>query len=348
MLLFFNTVHLCQTYQDRYDINLISDHRKVIGSNNSMFYDRTETITSPIKIKNVFPIPKVNFDFNLTYQEICDITAKEIASKNKKIRIMWSGGIDSTLIVVSFLKLGLQDQLEIALSLESIAENYNFYKNHILGKIKIIASTNIKELFSQDSILIGGEFNDQLLGSNLLPLFSKYYEAKDLFSKFDRNKLVKVFSSKFDNDKSIHKWIEIYLKTTKSSPVPIENNLDFHWWINFCCKWQGIYYRLASYTDMIVDIENYQHFFQNELFQQWALLNHNQQFSEWKNYKKICKDLIFEYDKDKDYLENKIKTESLTFMAQKNSFYNYIDSDQCRLMQITDDFFQESADFKPQ
>lgn len=348
MLLFFNTVHLCQSFSDRQDINLISDHRKVIGSNNSMFYDRSETIVSPIKIKNMFPIPKIEQNFNLSYQDICNITAKEIADKKKKIRIMWSGGIDSTLIVVSFLKLGLRDQLEIALSLESIAENYNFYKQHILGKIKIIASTNIEELFSEDAILVGGEFNDQLLGSNMLPLFSKYYDPKDLFSKFDRNKLVKIFSSKFDNSQAIHKWIEIYLKTTNSSPVPIESNLDFHWWINFCCKWQGIYYRLASYTDTNVNMENYQHFFQNELFQKWALLNHSQHFNEWRDYKKICKDIIFEYDRDRYYLENKIKTESLTFMAQKNSFYNYIDENQSRLMEISDSYLRDSLDFKLQ
>lgn len=323
MLVFYNTIDVCQRYKNVPGISLIDDHRKLISSNNSMFYDRSETVTGPLSIKNMFPIPELPEQNNLSYEDICYETAKDIANVNKKIRIMWSGGIDSTLIVVSFLKQKLEDRLEIALSYESISENYNFYKNHLLGKVKLIPSTEIKSLFTDDAILVGGEYNDQLLGSNLIPLFSKYYSTEDLFDKFDVDKLKKLFSVK--TEKNVDRWIDLYLQTTKKSPVPIESNLDFHWWINFCCKWQGLYYRLASYTTLPVNLNNYQHFFQNEKFQRWAMLNHNQHFSGWKNYKKICKQIIYDFDKDLDYFKNKIKLESLTFVAQKNSFFNYID-----------------------
>lgn len=327
MLLFYNTPDLCDQYSHIPGVDLINDHRKIIGSNNSMFFDRTETVLLPIAVKNQFPIPKVDHNFTKTYEDICDQTALEIVNKaincNKKIRVLWSGGIDSTLMLATFLKQGHRNILEIGLSIESIAENYNFYKNHLLGQINLIPATDLRSLASENHILVGGEYNDQLLGSNLLPTFVKYFDADTLHNNFNLDQLKKVFSSRYT--KNVDYWIDIYLSIANKSPVPIKTNLDFHWWINFSCKWQGLYYRLASYFSEEYNLENYCHFFQTADFQRWSLLNHGQKFSQWEDYKKICKDLIWQFDKDDRYRDKKIKLESLTFLAQKNSFCNYID-----------------------
>jgi hypothetical protein len=327
MLVFYNTLDLCSRYKDLPGVDLLNDHRKVIRSNNSMFFDRSETVNIPIKIKNMFPIPKLDQNFKETYEEICNRTVVKIIERaiteNKKIRIMWSGGIDSTVILASFLKLGYRESIEVAISIESISENYNFYKNHLLNKVKIIPSADIKSLATNDCLLIGGEYNDQLFGSNLLSRFVKYYNVEDLHEKFDIDKLRTIFSS--DESANADQWIENYLLISKSAPVEIKSNLDFHWWINFSCKWQGIYYRLSSYFSQNFDLKNYYHFFQGEEFQQWSLNNRHIKFHKWSDYKKTCKDLIWEFDKDDLYRDKKIKLESLNFIAQKNSFTNYID-----------------------
>ena len=327
MLLFYNTPDLCDRYKHIAGVDLINNHRKIIGSNNSMFFDRTETFKLPIALKNQFPIPKIDHNFTKTYEDICDQTASEIINKavnsNKKIRILWSGGIDSTLILITFLKQGQRDILEVGLSIESIAENYDFYKNHLLGRVKLIPATDLKSLASSDCVLVGGEYNDQLLGSNLLPTFVRYYDVNDLHNTFNLDKLKKVFSSRYTIN--VDTWIDIYLSIAEKSPIQIKTNLDFHWWINFSCKWQGLYYRLASYFPESYDLENYCHFFQTEDFQQWSLLNHSQEFNRWEDYKKICKDLIWQFDKNDEYRNKKTKLESLTFLAQKNVFCNYID-----------------------
>jgi hypothetical protein len=292
-----------------------------------MFFDRTETFSLPIAIKNQFPIPEIDHNFSKTYEDICDQTAWTIAKSaidnNKKIRVLWSGGIDSTLILATFLKQGHRDILEVGLSIESIAENYNFYKNHLLGQVALISATDLRSLASKNYILVGGEYNDQLLGSNLLPTFVKYFDVDKLHDDFDLDQLKKVFSSRYT--KNVDLWIDIYLSIVSKSPVQIKTNLDFHWWINFSCKWQGLYYRLASYFPKDYDLKNYCHFFQSEDFQRWSLLNHRQEFRQWEDYKKVCKDLIWQFDKDNQYRDKKIKLESLTFLAQKNSFCNYID-----------------------
>jgi len=343
MIVFYNTRHFCSTYKNIPGSDLLNDHRILISSNNSMFFDRSETISIPIKMENKFPIPSLPKNFNKTYEEICDNTAKHIIKisneKNKKIRVMWSGGIDSTLILVSLLKQGVKDQLEVLLSCDSISENQKFYYDHLLGKIDLVPANRMKTLYSSDSILVGGEYNDQLLGSNLLPVFVKYYDPEDLFKKVDRDKILKTFQ-KTKNSKL---WFEIYLEIVKSSPVPIETNLDFHWYINFCCKWQGLYYRLISYFDEIIDPGNYIHFFQNEDFQIWSMLNHSQYFFLWEDYKKIAKSIILDFDKNDFYYNKKIKLESLTFLAQKNSFCNYIDSSGNKLKDLPEEFIDNTS-----
>ncbi len=327
MLLFYNTPDLCDRYNHLSGVDLINDHRKIIGSNNSMFFDRTETFSLPILIKNQFPIPKVDDCFTKTYEDICNQTAVEIVNKatnsNKKIRVLWSGGIDSTLILATFLKQGHKNLLEVGLSIESIAENYHLYKNHLLGRVALIPATDLRSLASENYILVGGEYNDQLLGSNLLPTFVKYFDVDKLYDKFNIDQLKKVFSSRYT--KNVDFWIDVYLSISKKSPVQIKTNLDFHWWINFACKWQGLYYRLASYFPQEYNLKNYYHFFQTEDFQRWSLINHSQSFNRWEDYKRICKDLIWAFDKNDEYRDKKIKLESLTFLAQKNTFCNYID-----------------------
>jgi len=325
MITFYNTKHFCRNYKNVPGCDLIDDHRILISSNNSMFFDRSEIVNLPIKIKNQFPIPSIPKNFNKTYEEICQETAANLIDQskkqNKKIRVLWSGGIDSTLILVNFLKLKAQDHLEVMMSYESILENAAFYKNHLLRKVEIISANRMRFLYSPDKILVGGEYNDQLLGSNLLPIFVKYYNAQDLFSKLDLNKISKTFQP----NKNLKTWLDIYLEIIKNSPIPIETNLDFHWYINFCCKWQGLYYRLISYFDHVPTFENYTHFFQNDDFQIWSILNHSQYFERWEDYKKISKNIIRDFDNNEDYYMKKVKLESLTFLAQKNSFCNYID-----------------------
>lgn len=332
-LSFYNTPDLCKRYSNLNGVELLYDHKELTRTVNGMFHDRTETVNFPLKLKNIFPIPNLPNSFHKTYEEICIETTNTLANKaireNKKIRILWSGGIDSTLILVNFLKLGYDDLLEVAISLESIYENPNFYMNHLIRKnIKLIPATNLKYLSSSDCLLIGGEYNDQLLGSNLIITFEKYFDASELFKPFSKDTLKKVFycdSPTIRNKKNIDTWVDAYLEICKKSPVPIESNIDFHWWINFSCKWQGLYYRLSSYFDKTFNLDNYIHFFQTDDFQIWSILNHSQRFNGYQNYKKICRDLIYEYDKNENYRNNKKKIESLFFLAQKNYQFNYID-----------------------
>lgn len=331
-LSFYNTADLCSRYSELNGVELLQDHKQLLRTNNSMFHDRTETVTLPLKIKNLFPIPTMPNRFTKSYEEICAETTMRIADQairgSKKIKILWSGGIDSTLIIVNFLKLGFGDLLEVALTLESIHENPEFYMEHLLkGGIKLVPANDLKSLSRPGYIVVGGEYNDQLFGSNLIIAFEKYFDSEELFKPFDRKTLLSVFNcdkDKMRNEKSLDVWIDAYTEICKKSPAPIETNFDFHWWINFSCKWQGLYYRLFSYFDQRFDANDYIQFFLNDDFQLWSIFNIAKRFDGYQNYKRICRDLIFEFDKNKQYKNNKKKIESLFFLAQKNRQFNYI------------------------
>jgi hypothetical protein len=82
---------------------------KLIGLNISVV-DRTEHIKMPFNFKlyDGFQIPNIDPNFNMSYEDCCNKRAVEIINLsrrlNKPIRVLYSGGIDSTLTLVSLIK----------------------------------------------------------------------------------------------------------------------------------------------------------------------------------------------------------------------------------------------------
>ena len=142
--------------------------------------DRSGTLTQPIKqaIYDRCRLPVLE-DRAYSYEECCDRRARELwdlsTELGKPIGILWSGGIDSTGIVVSFLRnfslAELKSRVKIIISMESILENKNFYTNHILPNFEFVNSEYLPWLFDGSMLIISGELNDQLFGSDLISKF---------------------------------------------------------------------------------------------------------------------------------------------------------------------------------
>ena len=120
--------------------------------------DRSGKIQMPynFSIYEDFRMPVPDNNFNLEYKDCCEIRTKEIVELSDKlqipIRILWSGGIDSTLVIISFIKLlGLsaaKDRLIISLSASSIQENYYFYC-HYLKDFKCEPGSRVESLLEE-------------------------------------------------------------------------------------------------------------------------------------------------------------------------------------------------------
>jgi len=162
---------------------------------NVSLVDRCDKISNPYTFHNYFPMPEVPAGFNKSYKEICIERAGQLIAHsknlNKPIVILYSGGIDSTAVVISFL-LATEDtsNITIALNTASIQENPNFYYSHIRGKFNLLPSERTLDLLTGEYIMVGGEFNDQLFGSDIMGEYQKLFPVEQLFVPYTESNIV--------------------------------------------------------------------------------------------------------------------------------------------------------------
>lgn len=291
--------------------------------------DRTEQFKQPVR-QLIFPecaLP-VLVNSKLTYTECCDKRTEELynlsVTTGKPLGIMWSGGIDSTLIMVSFLRkyslADLKQRIKVIISAESKIENPEFYKNYILPNFEFVNSENTPWLFDGSTIIVTGEFNDQLFGSDLMKVYIANNGGTSLSSPYKRDTVFAYINSKIDNEKVSNTLITaVELAATKYGII-MEKISDFFWWYNFCFKWQGVYFRIYALTAPRffnnVNPEwnrvHMQHFYHTDYFQLWSISHPEVRIiTDWKNYKMDAKVDIFKFDKNYDYFKYKIKRASL-------------------------------------
>lgn len=290
--------------------------------------DRTSTLKLPIhqSVYEQCVMPEYK-STSITYEQCCDERAKQIydlsVELDKPIGIMWSGGIDSTGIVVSFLRNysmdDLRKRIKIIMSTQSISENPEFYHRFILPNFPFVSSETLPWLFGNDMILVTGEFNDQLFGSDMIR--GLLLKDKELVSKkIDKDYMLQYVDNQI-NDKFISEILcnSIY-ETSEKHGIVLEKNADWFWWFNFCYKWQTVHFRSYCLTipkdahkiDREWDKKYMHHFYQTDNFQLWSMNNPQvREFTEWKDYKKESKQLIYDYDKNEKFYNDKIKNASL-------------------------------------
>lgn len=350
-----------------YDAKLWHEIHHVIGLNVSLV-DRTDTIKMPFnfKIYKEFLMPKLNRYFAKTYEDCCNNRAIELLSMvkaiNKPIIVLYSGGIDSTLILVSLMKNCPQNQLRqwvtVALTADSIVENPNFYYDYIRKNFNIISSDTIGSYFDQSSLIVSGEYNDQIFGSDILGSMyrEKFYDK--INEPYSKDIITAWFVSRGMSPDAADLWFELVDKQIKTrAECEVTTNFHFFWWINFCFKWQSVYFRLLARVDVNMRhyiTENFvrqyfHHFYSTTDFQQWSMLNHHRKLVDnWQSYKTEAKQIIYEFNRDSDYLNNKIKIGSLSILFQQKYTADAIDSefnfiDECCLNPA--DYYVENNSF---
>jgi hypothetical protein len=76
-------------------------------------------------------------------------------------------------------------------------------------------------------------------------------------------------------------------------------------------------------------VKTYYHpFFVATDFQLWSMNNTDKRIKDhWRTYKWPAKQVIYEFTRDADYRDNKIKLGSLRSLLLKNKYHNFIDED---------------------
>lgn len=290
--------------------------------------DRTSTLDSGIDFSILDQIPQI-LNTQKTFTQVCNERACEIINSTKgKIKVLWSGGIDSTVALISLIKelrhLDKINRLTILLSKESIIEYPDFFNDIIDNKLSYeMIKTTIFDHIQPSETIITGEHGDQLFGSDKL----KYpIITGDAFSPYE-DILEFIISRKLGTDKFTNQIIDFIDPVIKEAPFEIISLYDYMWWLNFSLKWQTVSMRLIYGLERTHnDLENNVfHFFKSNSFQIWSLQNHSSKIkTAWNSYKYIAKEFIYEFHKDKFYLEKKEKEQSLKEVLVNNTNFSVL------------------------
>lgn len=112
---------------------------------NGEWSDPFETAIEP-----QFVMPSYNPNFNLSFSEVSDLRAIDIKhlinNTDRPVMMQWSGGIDSTVAIVSLLKNLTASELEritVSMSGDTALENPHFFNKFIKDKFAIVDSESL-------------------------------------------------------------------------------------------------------------------------------------------------------------------------------------------------------------
>jgi hypothetical protein len=265
---------------------------------------------------------------------LLDRRACELLTDQRRIAVLWSGGIDSTCVLASLIKnTNNLSQLVVYCNSKSVEENPEFYKNFLVGKIECreTDSLDVTDDFLKSHMLLHGDPGDSIYGASvphwqhliqdnrhLLPWRSNLNlisEGIDIFRSRPAMSHVPLnpgFSSWYAN--------KVGNNIEEVKTYEINNIVDFWWWHYFNLKWDFSmlrpFYGLRKNRRAAVSQESLKSFihttfYNTEYFQNWSYTNLPKLFVGYPDKHKLeAKQYIFELDKDELYFQNKRRKES--------------------------------------
>lgn len=322
-----------------------------------------------------FEMPNYDANFSRSFSEVTDRRAHEIKIRiqsGEKFAVMYSGGIDSTVVLASLIKNLTQEEIQsvtVCASIDSVIENPNFWNKFIHNKFKIIDSKTIKydDLIELDLTPITADEGDCIFGTLMgLTLYNNFdYYISDMSPKVkERLALMKDRISSEDIHYSVFKDIIIKHLAVKTNPefgrllyekyhwniqtasVPVYSLHDFFWWLIFNVKYLNCSVRGALYFNDRLDYKTtiYRIFnwFNGVEYQQWSMVNNNNGQKIKKSvstYKSAARDYIYEIDQNEYYKNFKLKLESLFNIVRTQDVKNLtVDQRPATRIFMTDQF----------
>lgn len=291
-------------------------------------------------------MPNIDHNYNNSWEQVSDQRCVELRKTHfdRPWTVLWSGGIDSTVIMTSIIKnLPKSDyeNITVACSAMSIWENPRFYFDYIKSNFKIVHSewATSEEAINQKVYMIDGEPADQLFGGMGVAPDLIFQDVAVLEKNIIKNKdyAIDFISSK--TDRKFAEWYyNVVITNATSAGIEINTMHDMIWWIAFNHTWTAVKFRFLHYGHW-KNIENagffldkFIHWFDSNDYQSWSL--HNQTTGQKINqtpaeYKLAAKKYIYSLDRNNYYYTYKTKTGSgdISFLNRKASPWCCIDQD---------------------
>lgn len=298
-----------------------------------------------------FEMPAYDPDFNKSFEQVSDERALEVKKRihdGEKFAVMFSGGIDSTVVMSALIKNLTAEELKsvvVCSSSETIIENPYFWSTFIVDKFTILNSNLNKydDLIEKGYVPITADEGDCTFGTVLgLNLYANFdYHIKDFSPQVKENlKQYKYRISDSEVHYSVFKDVLIkhlsvdgneqfgrlfYEKmehNIKTASVPIHSLHDFFWWEIFNIKYLNCAVRGALFFNDRVEwsraMNTILNWYSGHDYQRWSMKNNNNGQKIQKthaSYKRCAKDYIYTLDKNDWYRNFKIKIDSLNFVT---------------------------------
>lgn len=271
-------------------------------------------------IKDEVPTP----DNSLTLAQICDAKAKEIIALGVPITVSWSGGVDSTAVVTSLLKNGIDKDSLTILHAPSSKVEYPWMYKHLqdLG-IRLKETEAVASAYDEvtEGVIVSGWCADQLFGSNIhlrnldlynLPWIDGVRQAmKDRFIRL--------------SDRSFDVLAEVWNGYAEHVGLKVEQFCEFAWLYNFGVKWSYVSEDAKMAAVKPETRSRIVNFFEDIRFQRWSMAQFGSiretnvnRFTKF--YKRPLKHYIYEYTEDPDYLLRKGKVNSWALVKDKTDY----------------------------
>ena len=258
--------------------------------------DRSGCTAYPFKLKIRLPwtAPSKAMDLDT----VCDHTVQNIITANPApYYIYWSGGIDSHLTLVSFLRSVDHNDIVVLLSEGSIVENPYFYENFIKNKLQTMDS----KLPSPP----GGTHITGDCGDTIWAILDESF----LNNPTIRNYLYRPWREYFIKINPNPDFLQYCEQFMSRSQREITTLFEARWWFYLLCKSQSK--AVYKHTTVLLDSGdvNLVNFYENTLFENWSYMNTDKIINgfDWKTYKWPAKEIIYKFDQNRDYLVNKSK-----------------------------------------
>jgi len=285
--------------------------------------EKFEPQPKELQFVNIVPDPKFNLtnlttDWQDRFWALMDETASNVYKTvgNRSIVVMYSGGIDSTAVLVSLMKnpnykeMLSSGRFKLAMSTSSILENPNFFYSHILGTIPFFPADYITLMNDPDILLVTGDCGDNVIGSTDTPMVNDLNASKSLLWPY------------FDSIDKSGKTSKFAQEICKFAPFEIDSINQVYWWIGQCFTYQGEMcrpYEWSQTTDLtnLATQNKVYRFFMDDVFNTFSFehMSTDPCYTNYNDVRKFARTYIVDYTKDSSYL-NKIKSFSIRYLLR--------------------------------
>ena len=305
-----------EQYNYLVDLNLLVDPAWITCPLN----DRSLFITSPFNVKIARPWRPPTT--TITLDQFFETRVREYCQHNVKLNLCWSGGIDSTGVVVAFLKhCSNLSQLRIVYTNMSIIEHPEFFK-FLETNFPQVEKFNIDQRNTAlpallDGIAITGDPCDEMLGC--LDPDSDYC--------YDSSLLDQSWKSIVSTQTKDTKFIDFLEAWFNLSHRPIESILEARWWLFMQTHVQGgVFQNFLNLKNMFPNTSADVGFYDCYEFEDYIYHN-THLLRDFANHKEFLKSYIFAFDHNQDFQEHSRKVRSKQLIEINSKIQTVNDND---------------------